>query len=247
MPDIPINKMYDDAKVILTKLGNPIIDPLRRRIRRKTLLRLFSPDFASHPADVTAFVDYYTFHEHVESWLSGKGTLNSAPYGETLRFWTMPNMFLPYEAKLMRFLRRGGEARRIFLIGPEIHDSMREWALYRTLKRHDALGFKPRVRSVIDLQAEIFRFGTACDMFGVLNGSIGYFFRFPENDSPLMLRTNDITIATRADNAFKRLWDDANTFKSWSSRWQPSVPEEIERLVKRDIECVEILSDEIKD
>jgi len=213
-PDIPSDRMYDDAKAVLAKLGTPVINPIKRRFQRKTLLRLFSPDFAQHPNAITQVIDYYTFHENVENWLEGKGILNAASYGETIRFWTLPDIFLPYEAKLVRFLKRGGEVRRIFLVGPEIHDPIRAWALYRTLKKHDALGFKPHVQSVVDLQREISRVGIACDMFGILNGAIGYFFRFPENDAPLMIRTTDNRTATKSDNAFFGLWKNSSTFRA---------------------------------
>lgn len=242
-PDIP-DKMYDDARTVLGKMGAPIVTPITRRLHRRTVLRLFSPELTHHPKSVTEVVDYYTFHEHVDHWLAGKGILNAATYGETVRFWTEPNIFLPYEARLVRFLKRGGEIRRVFLIGPEIHDPMRAWALYRTLKRHDALSFAPRILSVVDLQKAISDTGIACDMFGVLNGEIGYFFRFPENDAPLMVRTSDSSTAAGADNAFTTLWRSASTFKAWTDRWTRSVPKEIEDLIHRDIECVSILSEE---
>ena len=244
MTDIPISELYGDAKAVVARLGHPLLSPIKRSYQRRTILNLFSPKLTHHPRTVTEIVDYYTFHEHAEHWLGGKGILNAATYGETVRFWTDPNIFLPYEAKLVRFMKRGGEVRRVFLIGPEIHDPMRAWALYRTLKRHDALRFAPHVLSVIDLQKAIADTGIACDMFGVLNGEVGYFFRFPENDAPLMVRTTDLGTAAGADNVFTALWRSASTFKAWTDRWTRSVPKEIEDLIHRDIECVSILAEE---
>ncbi len=244
IPDLPTEGMYEDAKSLIARIGMPLVAPMRRRLHRKALLGYFSADFAHHPAHITDIVDYYTFYEHVDNWLTGNGVLNAATYGETLRFWTTPHIFLPYEAKLMRFLKRGGDVRRIFVIGPEVHDPIRFLAMYRTLKRHEALGFHPHVLSVVDLQPEVERIGISCDMFGVLNGSIVYFFRFPENDEPIMVRTTDRKQSNAAEKVFATLWRKAHTSDSWISRWHTSIPKSIRDIIKRDIECVEMLSEE---
>lgn len=99
--------VYEDAKRFLGRILRPLVDPYIRERQRKAILRRFAPEFASHPAQVTSIVDYFSWHESDTDWKLGNGLLGAATYGELLHLWTNANLFVTYEANLVRFISRG--------------------------------------------------------------------------------------------------------------------------------------------
>jgi len=231
--------VYEDAKRLLRCLLHPVADPFIRRSQRKAILSRFSPQFASHPPAVTSLVDYFAWHEDDTDWKEGNGLLGSVTYGELLHLWTNPKLFVAYEAHLLRFISRGGETNRTFLLGWDLADPICLWALLRTLKRHEALGFKPRVRSVLDFRSEAKAFGVHCDMFGVINGRISYFLEVPPGSLPLMLRTTDTRIVERASHYVHHFWKNAESAEKWASRQPTELPEDMRKQVEIDIAAVQ--------
>lgn len=234
--------VYQDVKRLIRAAVQPIVRPILDNWQRRLKLRSFSHEFVGHPVSTSNFIDYFVWHEDDADWQEGNGFLGVATYGEVLRLWTNSDYFVTYEARLLRFIRRGGETRRIFLLGPGLADPIRLWALQRTLLRHERLGFSPRVRSVLDLRAEIKRIAINCDMFGVLNGRIAYFLRFPASGAPIMLRTIDKKIVLKAENCFRRLLKNAEKFQIWYQRQKTKPPPELLKQVELDIAAVENVS-----
>jgi hypothetical protein len=185
---------------------------------------------------MTHLVDYVRWHEHDAGWLSGSGLLASATYGEINRLWSTEDSFVPYEARLLRFMKCGGETRRVFVVGSELVTPAGSFALHRTLLRHERLKFRPRVHSVLDLRREIAKLGIDTDMFGVLNSKIAYLLQFRGN-GPLMLRTTDGASVTECENRFQVLWKDAESYTHWRSRF-PDPPPAIKKQVERD--CIAV-------
>lgn len=239
MMDLPVPEgIYEDAKKLLRKAVEPVALPLRKRRERKALLESFSERFTSHPSSITDFVNYIQWHEEDADWKQGSGLLASATYGEIFRLWTVADLFVVYEAHLLRFLRKGGETRRVFLVRGEVGDPIRLLALERTMFRHQLLGFKPKVASVVHLQDEMKKVGVRCEMFGILNSRIAYFFQFPINQEPLMLRTIEPTIVQQAENHHHRIFEIAELFETWYKRQRIHLPLELREQVETECQWI---------
>ena len=240
MSDIgfPAEGLYEDAKRILRAAFSPILRPAQRLQQRRRALATFSSEVAGHPESISQIADYFGLHESDANWAQGNGLLVSATYGELLHLWTNPEQFVTYEARLKGFIGRGGETRRVFLLGPDLADRIRLWALQRTLLRHELLGFAPRVLSVLDLQSAISYLNIDCDMFAVLNGTVGYFVKFPPAGPPLLLRTIEERLVRRAENRFQDLWRSAESFEQWYGRQRYRLPEDLLEQVELDVEAV---------
>jgi hypothetical protein len=240
MPDeLPLSEaLYQDAKRLIRFVAQPLIRPFLEARQRRSALASFSPDLVRHDISITHFVDYYNWHEQDTDWLEGNGFLAAATYGELFYIWANPDVFVSYEARLLRFIRRGGVVRRIYVLGPYIRDPVGLWALERTLLRHQRLGFLTRVGSVLDLREEIREIGINCEMYGVLNGRIGYFLRFPPNEPPIMLRSIDKRLVWRAENHFRKLWQAGEDSQSWYRRQSNKLPQEILNQIELDLEAV---------
>jgi hypothetical protein len=235
---LPTEGLYEDAKKAIVWIVGPLFRPVKTRWQRRSILSTFAPAFADHCPEVTDLVDYFGWHTSAHDWTTGKGVLIAATYGELLCFWTSPERFVNYEAHLLRFISGGGETRRVFLLGPDLADTVRLWALQRTLLRHHELGFKPRVCSNLDLQTQKDDLRVKCDMCGVLNGRFAYFFRFSDELGPLMVRTTDPDTVNRAENAVNSLWKGSESFEDWYTRQPYDLPEELRLQIDRDIAAV---------
>lgn len=235
---LPTESLYQDTKKLLGQVIAPVMRPIRKRLERRELLRSFSPAMVGHPRRITDFPTYYVWHEDDSDWQEGNGLMVSATYHELLEFWILPDHFVPYEAMLKGFLNRGGEIRRVFLIGPNLADPVRLWALERTLLRHEILGFSPRVLSLLDLRVALRCLGIKCDHFAVLNGRIAYFFKHSGRELPVMLRTVEPTVVLQAENEFQPLWKKAEMFNTWYKLQAYPLPQEVIEQVDLDIKAV---------
>ena len=75
-------------------------------------------------------------------------------------------------------------------------------------------------------------------MFGALNERIVYFFKFPPEAVPVMLRCTEKMLVGRASNIANRLWQTADKGVAWR-RHQPSeLPAELRKQVEMDIAAV---------
>lgn len=236
---VPVEGIYEDARRLLKAIAKPVAQPVRDRLRRRRMLALFAPEMSKHPRSVTDLVDYYGWHEDESDWTTKKGFLVSCSFGEVLRLWIQPDHFVPYEARLLRFHDAGGEVERVFLLGADLADPIRLWALQRVLMRHEILGFEPRVRTMLDLRQAVGVLGVSADMAAVLNGEVAYFLRYPPDDEVLMLRTRDPALAQHAENALHDFSRGAEPFASWYSRQQYKLPAEVLKHVELDVEAVQ--------
>jgi hypothetical protein len=234
--------LYVDAKKILKRILSPIADPYIEHMRRKRVLAHFSPDLAKSDKETTRLIDYYAWHETDADWLGGNGLCLSATYKELQAVWINPDVFVIYEAHLLGFIQRGGEIRRVFLLGSDIRDPNRLWAVQRTMRRHQMLGFAPRVRSVLDLPSVVSKIGINCAMGGVLNGRIAYFFEFPSGTPAVMVRTTDAIVVTRCEREFNFFWEEAEEFDHWYARQIYKMPMEVQDEVQRDCTAIKELA-----
>ncbi len=239
MPIIPAEGLYQDFKKGVGRLIRPVGSALRARKDRRRILESFSPVLASHPSDLTSIEDYFGWHEQDPEWTQGDGTLISATYGELFHLWLDPTRYVIYEARLVRFLRRGGETRRVFVWGPAALDDSSEvgqWAFQRVLLRHEILRFEPRVRTVIDLEDDLRKLGVSCHMCGTFDQRIAYFFKFPHDHDPSMVRTADPVLAQACSNVMNQFWKGAKAPAKWAG--SKRLPQEIQRQVEQDVERV---------
>lgn len=237
-------EIYRDIKRVGGRLANGIARPFKRYLDERTALAAFHPEFRSHGRGVTALVDYVKWHESDKDWREGNGLLCAATYGELPHFWTRVERFARYEARLFRFLRSGGEVRRVFVIAHELAYDSTRFLLYRTLRRHLALRFAPRVLGVIDLEDAAAAMGVHTNMIGCLNSRIAYFFQCHDDGYPTMVRTEEPVITYKAQRVFERLWKKSSSATDFFHRHHFEVPEEIEQQVRRDIETVEEIASE---
>lgn len=213
--------------------------PSRDQIDDRSVLRSFSPAFLKHSTATTHLVDYVAWHESDEDWREGNGLLSTATYGELPHFWARPEHFAIFEARLLRYLRAGGETRRVFVLGPEVRNDATLLLLYRTLKRHEALGFHPHVHSVLDLGRAVHALNIACDMFASFNGRIAYFLRCPADGMPTMVRSIEAVIASKTQNQLMRLWHSSTPAADFFARHSLEIPDELLQTIRRDIETIE--------
>jgi hypothetical protein len=234
--------MYKDIKDGLKYVTNKIFKPYIENRNRKQILKSFSDDFEKDTENQTQIVDYYVWHEENNDWENGNGHLGISSYGELYHFWSVPNNFILYEAKLLRFIRNGGKINRLFLLGPEIGDIGGLWTTASVFKRHQALGFSPKVLSVLDLRHELKTLGVNCDMYGVLNGRIAYFLKFPLNAPPVMVRTENKKIIDKIENSQSRLWKNATYSESWIKKKNIYLPKEIIDQVNIHVSAISDIS-----
>jgi hypothetical protein len=76
-------------------------------------------------------------------------------------------------------------------------------------------------------------------MFGVVNGRISYFLKFPPESLPVMLRTTDTRIVEKANNCVYRFWKEAESAQSWARRQPARLPEDLRKQVEIDIAAVQ--------
>ena len=235
--------VYQDAKSLLKKSISLAADPIKRRLEKKTFLASFHPNFKSHDESQTQIVDYFAWHESDRDWQEGNGLLTVASYGELNLFWTIPSCFIEYEARLRRYIKGGGEVRRVFVIGHEVRSDASYWLLTRAIRRHEALQFGPRVVSVLDLKREVAAIGVACDSFAAFHGRIGYFMRFDEPTHPTLLRTLDPVFAYKCQSLLGKLWARSTSGTDFLKKRNLEVPAEVSADIQKDIDAVEDLSD----
>jgi hypothetical protein len=234
--------VYKDAKRLIKFLATPIIKPFQQNSQQKSILRSFSDDFLNHSNDNTNTISYFHWEEEDEIWQKGNGLMCSSTYGELHSLWANPDMFVIYEAHLKRFIDHGGSIRRVFLVGGELADPVRLCLLQRALLRHEMLGFKPRILSILDLKKELRELGINCTMVAVINGRVSYFFRFPESSDPLMIRTIDKKSIFKAEETSLNLWKKAEEFPTWYQRQKYKLSSELIKQVELEASAVSNVS-----
>ncbi|MBV8800937.1 MAG: hypothetical protein JO208_14165 [Alphaproteobacteria bacterium] len=195
-----LGEVYRDLKAVAKESFKGLTRPMRERAERRALLSQFHPDFANEEPALTDLVSYSEWHETDKDWREGKGLWCAATHGEMAAIWTNADRFPSYEARLLQYRRFGGETRRLFVIGPEIYRDAARFALFRTLRRHHALGFQPRVCAKINLQELAHRLDELkADTVACFNSHISYFIRCRVDADPLMVRSIDIRRASRIE------------------------------------------------
>lgn len=117
---VPDGKSLDVLVRALAWAAGPVLRPIQQWRRRQADLCSFSTKFKHHPHDITQFVDYFAWHEDDSDWRQGNGALLCTTYGELFRFWVDPAHFVPYEARLARFMARGGTIIRLYVRSGEM-------------------------------------------------------------------------------------------------------------------------------
>ena len=227
--------IYQDIKNYLVA---PLIKPIYKRWQRHVDLISFSPLLRGYPNDIASFVGYKDWHEEDTDWKEGNGTICSATFGELNHLWANKDLFVHYEARLCRFMNRGGKNHRIFVVGKDLADPITLWPLQKTMLRHKLLGFSPRVMGVVSARDMIRGMGVVCDTIASLNGRISYFIKFPLERDPLMLRIIDEQIVKRTEHFLLFLWNKSEPFDKWYNRQKYKLPEEILKQLDMEIEAV---------
>lgn len=235
-------EVYRDLKTMGRWFLDGVAEPFKHHLDAHRALAAFNPDFPSHGVEVTALVDYSKWHESDKDWRSGNGLLASATYGELPHLWTRPERFARYEARLHRFARAGGDMRRIFVIHHDLADNASRLSLYRTLIRHQALGFKPHILGVTDLEDAAAAAGVRSDVLGCFNGGIAYFLQSHDEMHPTMVRTIDPVTTYKVNSVLAQLWRESSTADEFFARHHIEVPDELKQQIQRNIDTVEELA-----
>lgn len=180
---------------------------------RKRGLAAFSPDLVDLPEQTTKLIDYYKWNEEAASWDIGDGEIHGTSHKELLQTWSNPSIYLPYEAGLVRYARRGGTVNRLMVISGEFFDPMHQLLLMRTCLRQTLLGFEPSVAFPSDIGHALNILQVDCDMIGIVNNRIGYLIRM--GPAPVMVRTTEKTVIGRAWAAHREMSRGAVQFETW--------------------------------
>jgi len=240
-------EVYRDIKTAATWFVNGVGRPFKHHRDSRAALAAFHHDFPNHGIAVTSLVNYAAWHESDQDWRDGNGLLSSATFGELPHLWTRVERFARYEARLLRFIRSGGEVRRVFVIDDDLSVNAKRLPLYGTLSRHKALRFKPHVLGINDLVDAAKAVGVHSDLLGCFNGRIAYFFQFHDDSNPTMVRTVDSTIVRKVENVVAQLWKRSSTVEAFFRRHSIEVPDQLKEQIRRDIETVEELAYQVRD
>jgi len=181
----------------------------------KQILDSFSREFKEHDSDMTSIEDYYSWHENRNDWKNESGRILSATYKEVEYLWANKEIVSIYEAFLVRYIKSGGTVIRIFITGNDYIDPAKQLIFMSVLYRHYILGFNPRVASVLDLDNIKDNLHVSCDMFGVFNEKVAYYFKFKNNTIPLFVRTQDKKFVDIAIKNYNELLDTSISFEKW--------------------------------
>lgn len=240
-------EVYRDIKKAATWFVNGVARPFKRYSDSREALAAFNQDFPNHGIGVTALVNYAQWHESDRDWRDGNGLLSSATFGELPHLWTRIDRFARYEARLLRFIRSGGEVRRVFVIDDDLSYNAKRFPLYSTLSRHKALRFKPHVLGINDLVDAAKVVGVQSDVLGCFNGRIAYFLQCHDDSDPTMVRTLDSAIVGKVENVIAQLWKRSSTAEAFFRRHRIEVPDQLKEQIRRDIETVEELAYQPRD
>lgn len=238
-------KAYDDLKSVL---DNKVFRKKRFQKVRKERLTGFSKEFAEHPPSVSDLVDYYEWHEESDDWHSGKGKgrLLSATVDEMQSLWANREFYFPYETQVKYFAIRGVSVHRVFLLrGGEIATETSRSELFEALWRHLILKFDTRVAYVHELRKAFGKLGIRCGTAATLNAKIAYFLRLSNTGDPLLLRTVNRLVCSRADNVLWSLIKNSESAKHWLD--QRNVPEAIRVKAIDEAEAIEAIATNWRD
>jgi hypothetical protein len=240
-------EVYRDIKAAATWFVNRVARPFKHHRDSREALAAFNPDFPNHGIAVTSLVNYAEWHESDQDWRDGNGLLSSATFGELPHLWTRVERFARYEARLLRFIRSGGEVRRVFVIDDDLSDSVKRFPLYSTLSRHKALRFKPHILGINDLLDAAKAVDVRSDVLASFNGRIAYFFQCHDDSNPTMVRTLEPAIVRKVENVVAQLWKRSSTVEAFFRRHHIEVPDQLKEQIGRDIETVEELAYQARD
>ena len=180
---------------------------------RKRGLMAFSPDLVKLPEETTRLIDYYKWNEEAATWDIGDGDIHGTSHKELVQTWSTPSIYLPYEAGLIRYVRRGGTVNRLMVVSGEFFDPAYQLLLIRTCLRQTLLGFEPYIAFPSDIGHALGILQADCDMIGIVNNRIGYLIRM--NPSPVMMRTTEKRVIGRAWEAHREMSRGAVPFETW--------------------------------
>lgn len=187
----------------------------KSKFERKRILKSFAVEFTDHSSNETEILDYYSWHEKPSDLKSGTGRLLSVTHKEIARLWSQISIIAPYEAFLLRHLSEGGVMSRIFVLGAEYVDPKVRMFLLSVLYRHNVLGFSPKIVALGDMKQVSKNLFVDCDMFGVLNDFVAYYFKFPVSGDPIFVRTTEPLFINFARRCHTELEKRSKPFDSW--------------------------------
>ena len=234
--------LYEDAKRIASVALSLFSRPISRWWRRKVALENFSDAFVAHPRFATDFVDYVNWHEQDEDWRKGNGLLAAATYGELLHM-KYADLFVPYEAKLARFKRRGGTTRRIFLVGADLADPLRIWALQRAIVRHELLNFRREFAAFSTLRQPFATWASVAKCMECLIGQSASFWTLGSATHRECFERCTLLLWSEQRIA-SVFWRGAERADVWRKRQPFELPKEVLAQAERDVAAVLAVADE---
>ena len=208
--------MWDAIYKDIKKAGGPLWLRLQESRLRKAALKNYAEELASHPIDITHFVDYFSWIEDESDWDTTNGFCQFLTYGEIDYLWANPERFIPYESMLRIYKGKGLEVQRIFVIdGATLGNQGALSNFYRAVERQRRLGLNPRVTSVKEVKMENRNLGIACDAVASLNGRVALMMNHPKNLEPTMVRTMDPDTVLHCGKVCARLWKSAKLAENW--------------------------------
>lgn len=206
-PSDPNNLSKCLEKQIFTKEDN-------KRVLGSFSERLITSAWCTQPE--TTLIDYFKWHEStIDLDEHAEGELLSVTHNELNLLWSNKKLYRSWEASMYLYATRGYTIRRIFAVDPNASDGEKS-ALLQVFYRHALLGMTPVVVHCKNLIKNTNKdLGIECDMYGLLNRSIAYFFKFPINSNPILVRSVNDEVVKSTESAYKKLIEKASDVEKY--------------------------------
>jgi hypothetical protein len=231
-----------------SRISAPAYVRLNEDQLRQIAIGSFSSDLVASPLAETKFVNFYDCVEEASNWLGGSGVVQTTSL-EFKEVWLDPRYFPVYEASLITLLKKGLDVCRIFILNPEIQMSERRRKEFqKVIIRHDLLGLRPRVLVRPDALTVHKSIGIDCDSFTIIEMSAMFLVKIwspwsmkigdINTNEPIMLKTTNKSLCTKASNIFNYYWKEARTVEFLREQWG-ALTKEYVKIIEEEARQIE--------
>lgn len=187
---------------------------------RERAIARFSQELARSPMTETSFVDYFNFVSDV-AYQNSSGNIHIATM-EFNEVWEDQNVYVPYEAMLVRYKDAGLVPRRLFLVDiAKLRDDQYRARFHKVIFRHQELGLSPRISVLQDTKSKLREaVGVSCDAYAVIKLDYALLIQLDTGQEPAMLKTSDQFICKAIRDVLHKIWTfDAVDLDTFESDW----------------------------
>jgi transcriptional regulator with XRE-family HTH domain len=199
-------------------------------VEPEQLLRVQADDGLVDPAAC----DYRRWQESDDTYMNSScDSLRTVSFNEGRHLWGVAELYVPYEARLMKLCEAGRKIMRVFAVGRDLADEHDRMVLLRAMLRHRLLGFELRIVAKRDLDATMqAHVGRAWDCVGWQADKPALLVRFCAGAKQVSHADSD-DVRNKLLQAHRTLWERGRTFETWQRRMQLTGLKELEQEVKR--------------